>query len=263
MPTCCSSQGRYRSIWRSRSSALTTRRPTPSSSSRPAIAAAAAASSGRIMRAWGASPTSFRSTWRFPAAPQPRRRCCRAFLPRSPRPLRRRRHRPARPPEPPTAKPPLEIDGGSAIFRASAASEPPNGSTGEQMTGLLRYESPLDRALGAFFAPVNGSASVAGGSIDLDVVETPEAYVVKAEVLGVAQDKVEARDVTIAVEYREELEPNGKALWRERSFGKASRAIRLPEAVDANVAQAKHVDGVLQLTLPKIVKVSAKQITIQ
>jgi HSP20 family protein len=136
-----------------------------------------------------------------------------------------------------------------------------------KMTGLLRYESPLDRALGAFFAPVNGSARVAGGSIDIDVVETPEAYVVKAEVPGVAKDKIEVkvedRDVTIAVEYREELEPNGKSLWRERSFGKASRAIRLPEAVDANAAQAKHVDGVLQLTLPKIVKVSAKQITIQ
>jgi HSP20 family protein len=136
-----------------------------------------------------------------------------------------------------------------------------------KMTGLLRYESPLDRALGAFFAPVNGSASVAGGSIDLDVVETREAYVVKAEVPGVAKDKIEVkvedRDVTIAVEYREELEPNGKALWRERSFGKASRAIRLPEAVDANAAEAKHVDGVLQLTLPKIAKANAKQITIQ
>lgn len=135
------------------------------------------------------------------------------------------------------------------------------------MTGLLRYESSLDRALGALFAPVNGSASVAGGSIDLDVVETPEAFVVKAEVPGVAKDKIEVkvedRDVTIAVEYREELEPNAKSLWRERSFGKASRAIRLPEAVDANAAQAKHVDGVLQLTLPKVTKVNSKQITIQ
>ncbi|TMH59585.1 MAG: Hsp20/alpha crystallin family protein [Betaproteobacteria bacterium] len=136
-----------------------------------------------------------------------------------------------------------------------------------EMTGLLGYESPLDRALGAFFAPVNGTARVAGGSIDLDVVETPEAYVVKAEVPGVAKDKIEVkvedRDVTIAVEYRQEIEANGKALWRERSFGKASRAIRLPEAVDANAAQAKHVDGVLQLTLPKIAKANAKQITIQ
>jgi HSP20 family protein len=121
--------------------------------------------------------------------------------------------------------------------------------------------------LGAFFAPVNGSAGANSGSIDLDVVETPEAYVVKAAVPGVAKDKIEVnvddRDVTIAVEYREELEANGKALWRERSYGKASRSIRLPEAVDANAAQAKHSDGVLQLTLPKFAKTNSKQITIQ
>jgi len=139
------------------------------------------------------------------------------------------------------------------------------------MTSLLRYQSPLDRvfdrAFGGFFAPVNGSDGSSGGSIDLDVVETPEAYIVKAEVPGVAKDKIEVkvedRDVTIGVEYREELESNGKALWRERRIGKASRAIRLPESVDANAAQAKHVDGVLQLTLPKIAKTNSKQITIQ
>ena len=135
------------------------------------------------------------------------------------------------------------------------------------MSGLLRYQSPLDRALGAFFAPVNGSAAVGGGSIELDVIETPEAYVVRAEVPGVAKDKIEVnvedRDVTIAVEYREELDANGKTLWRERSFGRASRALRLPEAVDANAAQATHADGVLQLTLPKIAKANSKQITIQ
>ena len=134
------------------------------------------------------------------------------------------------------------------------------------MNGLLRYES-RSTGRGRVLRAVNGSASVAGGSIDLDVVETPEAFVVKAEVPGVAKDKIEVkvedRDVTIAVEYREDLEPNAKSLWRERSFGKASRAIRLPEAVDANAAQAKHVDGVLQLTLPKVTKVNSKQITIQ
>ena len=83
---------------------------------------------------------------------------------------------------------------------------------------------------------------------------------------GIAKDKIEVsvedRDVTIGVEYTEELEANGKALWRERGVGKASRAIRLPESVDANAAQAKHVDGVLQLTLPKLAKANTRQITI-
>jgi HSP20 family protein len=138
------------------------------------------------------------------------------------------------------------------------------------MTSLVRYYSPLDRvfdrAFGSFFPAANGEAT-AGGAIALDVVETPDAYIVKAEVPGVAKDqievKVEDRDVTIGVEYRDEVEANGKALWRERTYGKASRAIRLPEPVDANATQAKHVDGVLQLTLPKIAKANAKQITIQ
>ena len=135
------------------------------------------------------------------------------------------------------------------------------------MNGLLRYESPLGRAVDAWFAPLNGNGAVGGGSIDLDVVETPDAYLVRAEVPGVAKDKIEVnvedRDVTIAVEYRDEVDANAKTLWRERVFGKASRAIRLPEAVDANAALAKHSDGVLQLTLPKIAKSNAKQITIQ
>ena len=99
------------------------------------------------------------------------------------------------------------------------------------------------------------------------MIETPEAYTSSAAVPGVAKDKIEVkvedRDVSIGVEYTEELEANGKALWRERSFGKATRSIRLPEAVDANAAEAKHVDGVLQLTLPKLAKTNAKQITIQ
>ena len=138
------------------------------------------------------------------------------------------------------------------------------------MTSLVRYYSPLDRvfdrAFGSFVPATNGEAA-AGGAIALDVVETPDAYIWKAEVPGVAKDqievKVEDRDVTIGVEYREDVEANGKSLWRERTYGKSSRAIRLPEAVDANAAQAKHADGVLQLTLPKIAKVNAKQITIQ
>ena len=139
------------------------------------------------------------------------------------------------------------------------------------MTSLIRYYSPLDnvfdRAFGSFLPAANGDAGVNARALKLDVVETPEAYVVKAELPGVAKDqievKVEDRNVTIGVEFREEVEANGKSLWQERSYGKASRAIRLPEAVDANAAQARHVDGVLQLTLPKVAKVNSKQITIQ
>jgi HSP20 family protein len=135
-----------------------------------------------------------------------------------------------------------------------------------EMTSLIHYYSPLYRDLGAVFGSGNGEADVPNRTIALDVVETPEAYIVKAELPGIPKDRIEVsvedRDVTIGAEFRDEG-TEGKSLWQERRFAKASRAIRLPEAVDANAAQAKHVDGVLQLTLPKIVKPNAKQITIQ
>jgi HSP20 family protein len=138
------------------------------------------------------------------------------------------------------------------------------------MSSLISYYSPLDqvfdRAFGSLLPAVNGDAGF-DGALKLDVVETPEAYVVKAEVPGVAKDKidvkVEDRNVTIAVEFREEVESNGKTLWTERRYGKSSRTIRVPEAIDANAAEARHVDGVLQLTLPKVAKATRKQITIQ
>jgi HSP20 family protein len=138
------------------------------------------------------------------------------------------------------------------------------------MSSLIRYYNPLDRAfdraLGALLPSVNADNG-AGRAIALDVVETPEAYIVKAELPGIAKDKIEVnvedRDVTIGAEFLDDVEASGKTLWKERTFSKASRSIRLPEAVDANAAQARHVDGVLQLTLPKIAKANAKQITIQ
>jgi HSP20 family protein len=139
-----------------------------------------------------------------------------------------------------------------------------------QMSRLIGYYSPLDRVFDRAFgsAPsLNGDAVVANGSIKLDVVETPEAFVVKAELPGIAKDKIEVnvedRNVTIGAEFVADVDANAKALWQERSVGKISRAIRLPEAVDANAAQATHVDGVLQLTLPKVAKANSKQITIQ
>jgi len=139
------------------------------------------------------------------------------------------------------------------------------------MSRLIRYYSPLDRVFDRAFGSVapafNGDAAVGPGSIALDVLETPEAFVVKAELPGIPKDKIEVnvedRNVTIGAEFLAEVDANGKALWQERAVGKVSRAVRLPEAVDANATQATHVDGVLQLTLPKIAKANAKQITIQ
>jgi len=109
------------------------------------------------------------------------------------------------------------------------------------------------------------AARAAAPEIRLDVEETADAYVLRADLPGVPKDqiKVEIDEnvVTIAVEYKRETTTDAKALRVERVSGTASRALQLPVAINAEKAEAKHVDGVLQLTLPKQAA-SSKRLTI-
>lgn len=91
--------------------------------------------------------------------------------------------------------------------------------------------------------------------IRVDVEETDAAYVLRADLPGVAKDQIkveiDADVVTIGVEFKREATVEAKVLRSERRTGSASRALRLPTPIDAAKAEARHIDGVLQLTLPK------------
>ena len=112
----------------------------------------------------------------------------------------------------------------------------------------------------------NAPAQAAPAEIRLDVEENNESYLVRADLPGVAKDQIQVEIdedvVKITAEYKPREAPaDVKALRVERASGTATRAIRLPSAVDATKAEARHVDGVLQLTLPKLAPV-AKRLTI-
>ena len=120
-----------------------------------------------------------------------------------------------------------------------------------------------DPWLSQVFGDPAGYAATA--EIRLDVEETNEAYILRADLPGVPKDQIkveiDADVVKISVEYKRETTTDAKALRVERATGSASRAIRVPVAIDAGKAEARHVDGVLQLTLPKQAP-SAKRLTI-
>jgi len=101
--------------------------------------------------------------------------------------------------------------------------------------------------------------------IRLDVEETTEAFLVRADLPGIAKDQihVEINDdvVAINVDFKPIATADAKVLKSERARGEAQRTIRLPASVDATKADAKHVDGVLVLTLPKQAP-TAKRLTI-
>jgi len=111
-----------------------------------------------------------------------------------------------------------------------------------------------------FFA--DAPAFAGPNDIRLDVAETAGSYLVRADLPGVPKDQIQVEIdddvVKISVDYKREATADAKPLRTERASGPASRAIRLPMAVDSTKADAKHVDGVLQLTLPKLAPVAKR-----
>ncbi len=106
-------------------------------------------------------------------------------------------------------------------------------------------------------------------TIRMDVTEDDKAYVVHAEVPGAKKEDVhvtiDGNQVAISAEanIRKEQKEGEKVLRTERSFGKAYRAFTLAQEVDEASAEAKYVDGVLELRLPKKAAASATRLLIQ
>lgn len=125
----------------------------------------------------------------------------------------------------------------------------------------------------ALLRPVTRSAAWVGPR--MDVVENENAYQLAIELPGVPKDAIQVgvyqNTLTITAEVtnpaQQGAEGEGKAeegtwLLRERSFGKFSRNITLPEAVDEASSEARYTDGVLYLTLQKKRATQVKRITV-
>ncbi len=102
----------------------------------------------------------------------------------------------------------------------------------------------------------------------LDVSETDDEIVVKAEVPGVDPKDLDIRVtgnvLTIKGEKREEKEEKTKEVHRiERSYGAFTRSIDLPEMVEAEKIKAECKSGVLTITLPKKPEAKSHQVKIE
>jgi HSP20 family protein len=102
----------------------------------------------------------------------------------------------------------------------------------------------------------------------LDVSEDKENYTVKAEAPGVKKEdirvSIDGNRVSISAELKKEEETKeGKNVVRsERYYGRTARSFTLGHDIDEARAQAKYVDGVLELTLPKKAGTATKELKI-
>jgi HSP20 family protein len=124
-------------------------------------------------------------------------------------------------------------------------------------SGLGSLRKEMDRLFDRFWEgdfpvlPAFGEWSPA-----LDVSETKDAVVVKAEVPGMdpkdIQLSLQENVLTIKGEKKQEKEEKGEHFYRaERSYGAFGRVIRLPVSVDGEKVTASFKNGLLTVTLPK------------
>jgi HSP20 family protein len=102
----------------------------------------------------------------------------------------------------------------------------------------------------------------------VDIVQEGDRYVVKADLPGMKKDEIEITlngdTLTISGEKKKESETKEDGYSRsERYYGRFSRSLALPSAVDAGKIEAAYKDGVLSLTIPKPEEARPKQIKIQ
>lgn len=99
----------------------------------------------------------------------------------------------------------------------------------------------------------------------VNIFETPEGYVLEAEMPGVGKDgveiTVEGTEITLTGRRRVEAGA-GESLFRERHVVDYRRVFELDPAIDTTKVSAKMEQGILTVTLPKSERVKPRKIAV-
>lgn len=119
------------------------------------------------------------------------------------------------------------------------------------------------------FARMNADEDLATGTWvpPVDVAETQEKILVRAEVPGMKQDDIaiEFENGILTIRGERKLDKNGDGTtWHrvERTYGNFVRSFTLPRTVDAEKISATYRDGILEIEVPKKEEAKPKQIRI-
>ena len=144
----------------------------------------------------------------------------------------------------------------------------------EPVRELSSLQNEMNRLFNAFFdtpSPTGGNGGT--GTVRrwlpaMDLVETDEHFVLRADLPGLSQAdvQIELEDnvLTVSGERKAEHEEKREGFYRmERSFGNFRRALTLPEGVDADAITAGFDKGVLEVRIPKPEARKPRKVAIQ
>jgi HSP20 family protein len=132
----------------------------------------------------------------------------------------------------------------------------------------VALDTQLDRLFEDFFsaAPLRSEWSSLTPAVDVE--ETPDAYVFRADLPGLtAKDvKVTVHNDTLTLRgerKREEKKSEGSLHRVERAYGAFERSFTLGLPVRADQVKASYRDGVLEVHVPKAEEAKARDIEVQ
>ena len=136
---------------------------------------------------------------------------------------------------------------------------------------IQSLQQEMNRLFGSFFdtpVPHNGGGTGRRWIPAMDLVETDDQFVLRADLPGMAEDDVdlslEDNVLTISGERHAEHETKGEGFYRvERATGSFSRSLTLPEGVEADAIAARFDKGVLEVRIPKPEQRKPRKLQIQ
>ena len=102
----------------------------------------------------------------------------------------------------------------------------------------------------------------------LEMYEKEDKFVVRAELPGMKKEEIDISvlgdTLTIKGERKAESEVKDEDYYRcELCYGKFSRAVTLPSAVQVGKVEASYDNGILEITLPKAAEAKPKKVEVK
>jgi HSP20 family protein len=117
-------------------------------------------------------------------------------------------------------------------------------------------QSEVNRVFDAFFGGSGNATRARRWVPAMDLLETDDHLVLRADLPGMKRDdvEIEIKDgaLTVSGERKAEHEENAEGYYRvERAYGRFSRSLTLPDGIEPNAVEANFADGVLEVRIPK------------
>jgi HSP20 family protein len=135
---------------------------------------------------------------------------------------------------------------------------------------LLSVRDEMNRVMNEVFgrgANDESSWFSVAWSPPVDIFETDEALVMKAELPGFSKDdiSIELKDNSLVIKGERKHDDEvkeGNYHRTERAYGAFQRSFLLPTTVDQEKVKASYKDGILELRLPKVQAAQPKRIAV-